>query len=710
VNAEAQGSPSRTLWRLALGLIFVLAAVIRVGFLLEVRTDPVYLVPGHDEGVNDQVARAILAGRMPASPFYKAPLYMYSLAAIYRIAGESPACARWVQAILFSATPVLLALIGRSLFGWLPGLIAGIIGALYWGFVFYSVELVDTSLVAFLYLLLGYLLIVLPEGRWFKWPVCGIALGLGAIARPNILAFAPVLALMVMWTTLRKSRQPRQIRSGFEGPSASGSETPPAPDARYAMPDTRLSCWSALSKGLVNVVALTVGCCAAISPVTLHNRIVGGEWVPIATYGGLNAWSANSPWSNGKDGSVLVSDKVPAASGGDANDLWVRLDLNLDIALTFAQQETGRSLKVGQADQFFYQRTIQYIREYPRKFIADTFKRFCWFFNAHEYCNLKDMYRVCRVSKVLAVLSYGHWGVFCPLAILGVLCALGSKPKAPGMPYYLAIWLALLTGGVFFVMHSRFRLPPICVLMPFAAYGLVRFIGFWGRSAGWTRRLAACALLVGGAVFSNTDLFGYSRSRHTELQLTFAEACLRTDRTDLLPEATIAFERAYWGEVANGGRPWVLTLHHAKPITWLFCFYHRLRDPAKTIHYGNMMVEKEPVSLPTLTYYRWLLENGRREEARRVLGVLETTQLAVAPKDFVEGVVQYYGRFQDRSILPHVEELLVNLIHRHPTAPYLPEGLKVIRRLLEAAAPASRPVTPTTSTTNGGAHQEPTRR
>ncbi len=667
MNPEQSPRLTSRWWWPAIALVFVLAVVTRVAFLLEVRHDPVYVVPGHDEGVNDQVARAILAGRMPNSPFYKAPLYMYSLAGVYAVLGESPDRARWLQAVVFSAIPVLLAAIGRRLFGWLPGLIAGLIGAFYWGFVFYSIELVDTSLAALLYLVLGYLLIALPEGRRFTWLICGVALGLGAITRPNITASVPLLILAIFFEAVRRQ--------------------PPADTVAGSLRQR-------IIRPLIHAMIFLVGIAVPIAPVTLHNRIIGGEWVPIATYGGLNAWSANSPWSNGKDGSVLVGEKVPDAGGGDPNDLWVRLDLNLDIAITFAQQQLGRPLKVGEADRFFYRRTTQYIRENPRKFLTDTFKRCCWFFNAHEYCNLKDMYRVCGVSKVLAILSYGHWGVLCPLAVLGVLSVfgvLGSKPRAPGMVYYLVMWLALFLGGVFFVIHSRFRLPPIYVLVPFVAYGLVTFIGLWSRRTHWTRRLIGCGVLAGVGVFSNLDLFGYSVSGHTELQLTYAEACLRTGRMDLLPEATRSFEQAYWAEVANGGRPWVLALHHAKPLTWLFACYHRLGNTEKALQYGNLMVRTEPMSPPTLAFFRMLLENGRQEEAREVLNTLEATQMRAFPATVIELHLEYWNRFHEKAILVHTEQLLAEWVRKNPGNASLAGGLQSVRMLLGEAGLSPQP-------------------
>jgi hypothetical protein len=677
MNGDRGARLAAVRWRWMPLWVFLLAVILRVIFLGEVQDDPVYRVPGHDESVNDTVARAILAGGMPSAPFYKAPLYMYSLAGVYRMLGPDAARARWVQVVVFAVPAVLLALIARRLFGETVGIVAGVIGAIYWGFVFYTTELVDTSMAAVFYLLLGYLLVSLPGNRRTTWVLCGMVLGLGTITRPNVAAAAPLLVLAIFYEVLWR------CRSAPDGP---------IPLAHRAWETGR------------RVVLFGLGAGAVIAPVTLHNWVVGGEFVPIATYGGLNAWSANSPWSNGKDGSVILGpEKVREFSVYDANDLWCRLDLNLNLARSFAEQKLGHPVKTGEADRFLYESTLGYMRENPRKLALDTLKRFCWFFNGHDYCNLKDMYRVCRVSWTLRILSYLHWGVFCPLAVLGVIFSLQMRPKPAGLIYYLVMLSALFAGGLLFVMHSRFRLPTIYLSMPFAAYGLVTFIARVTRPGAWGARVGYPVLLGLLAVFSNINWFGYSVSGHTELQFTYAQACLQTNRTDLLPDATRSFEEAYSNEMHHGGMPWANSLYCFNPPWWIFRCYHRLGEESKAIEWIPAMLERDPLSSEVVSLVKGLIGEKSAEPARILLNQMEQRTAPGKRGRLAELLITYCNTFHDKPVLTHTAKLLLRALREHPNDDRM-RGLHalVIRRIMTPTT-ESRPTGTAPASTHPGA-------
>lgn len=697
-------------WPWVAVLVFLLAAGVRAVFLTQVRDDPVYLSLGHDEAVNDEVARAILAGQMPPTSFYKAPLYMYALAGIYKLLGPEPIRARWVGIFVDSLTPVLLASIAHRLFGWGAGLIAGLTGALFWSFVFYSAELVDTSLACLLYLLLAYALVALPDGRVSKWLLCGILLGLGAITRPNILAFAPVLAVVVLIVRLRKARKQIPKEEGIASPSAEaetagharGSDCPITPSTRNPMRDNRHRAWR---PALASVAALGMGCAIPIAPVTLHNRIVGGEWVPIATYGGLNFYVANSPYSDCKNGPLLVAEGgAPDVSALDQSNLWSRLDLNYNIAKTYAQNQLGRPLKMNEVDRFFTALTLKSIRSHPGQFLANTLKRFCWFFNRYEFPNVKDPYRLRGVSALFAGLSHFHYGVLCPVAVLGLILALQTSRNAFGITYYNAMLASLFVPGLLLVMNSRYRLPTVYLLVPFAAYGAIGFVRLWRPPTQWPLRLGACAVLAAVTLISNLDLYGYAKTDHTELLMTYAQGCLKTKRNDLLAEAARRFERAYWTEMKAGGRPWAATLHHTKPLSWLFAFYHQLGDKDKSLKYGKLMLEQEGISPSALPYYDLLVQLNHKEEALKVLNVLEAGLLPYLPSLVIEAYLKFWYHYNDPTILTRAEATLIRLRQEHPDNEAVPQVLKTVRLLLEATRTTSQPAT---DPTDGHAVKEP---
>lgn len=659
-------------------LVFALAVVLRALFLHEVAEDPTSHHLVHDEGVNDRIACAILDGQMPRVSYYKAPVYMYTLALVYRVLGDDPMRARWVFIFVYGLTPVLLMLLARHLFGTAAGVVAGIVGAVFWTFVFYSGQLVDTSLASLFYVLLAYLMVALPDRRWVKWPVCGAVLGLGAITRPNILATAPVLALTIVlcgWLREWRASRDEHGNDGMRGRVY-----------RFGRP-------------VLAAAGLTLGCCAAILPVTLRNLIVAGERTLIGTYGGLNFYVANSPWSDGKHGPLIVGEGVPDISAEEPNNLWSRLDLNYKIAKTYAEKQLGRELNMAEVDAFFYALAWRYIRENPRKFLTDYVKRFCWVFNRYEFSNLKDLYRLCGVSRLLGELSWFHCGILCPLAILGIALAIVTKHRAEGLIYYEAMLAALVFSHAMFVLNSRFRVPTIHLMVPLAAYGAVRFVDAWRQRSSRALRIGSCAVLVGAGLFSNLNLFGYANANHLELRMTYPQACLLTKRSDLLRDATVQFERAYFDELDNHrGLPWANELHHATPITWLFFFYQRLsqesRDPAdveRALHYGDLMMQRERYNpAACLKYYEMLLDARRQRQARRMLDVFETHLLPREPALAIQCFMLYHGRFEDPSVLRHVEELLVSLSSQPRDPVYYQTLLHKVRRMLEATGPESQ--------------------
>lgn len=182
--------------------------------------------------------------------------------------------------------------------------------------------------------------------------------------------------------------------------------------------------------------------------------------------------------------------------------------------------------------------------------------------------------------------------------------------------------------------------------------------------------------------------------------MTYAEACERTGRYDLLGEAAAAFETAYFDELDNrDGLPWASMLHHCGPRGRLFEFYDRLaetygreEDTRKALHFGRQMIQRESFSPPiAMAYYRLLLAERERDMARTMLDVFETHLLALEPSIAIQCFMRYWDAFKDRSILRHTQELLVPLCRDNPGNHYLRFTSYSVDRLLKMTAPDSRP-------------------
>ncbi len=593
-------------------LIFVGAFVLRLGYLWQVKDQPTYCHPQIDELAAHEAAVACVRGQTPPHAYLKAPLYTYSLAGVYRVFGVEPRNARIVQAILSSLIPILMFLITDRLAGRSAGVIAGILGAAYWMFVFYAIELVDASLASLAYLLLLYVLVCVDERHGWKWLLAGVMMGLGAIIRPNVLLFAPVLALTVFVMTIRRARlaERRECPSSDSIGDSGGSVLPPA--------GVRGGAWRG---ALINVAMLTVSCCATIAPVTLRNRVVGGEWVPIAAYGGINFWVANNPESDGKNVIYLVGQGIPPVKSVDPNDVWSDADLNNRIAWYHAEKALGRPLRRGEVDAYSFRMGLDYVRQCPGKFLGDVLRRFVYFFNAYEFPNVRSPYEQTRGSWLLKVLSFCSFGVLVPLLMVGSVAVVWRGDRSGGFAYLLLMLGAMLLGGVFFVMNSRFRFPLVCLSVPLVAVGLLELGAVLrGRILG-VERITCVVVLLLGTVLANVDFLGYRPSYHTDILYGEANACREAQRTDLLDKAAPRLEKALRADQASGRRTWsTLLLGYYRPFTALMRYYKGQQRRAEAIYYGSLMLEYEvPGDLAIREFFNEAVEAARQAGSPTIL-------------------------------------------------------------------------------------------
>jgi 4-amino-4-deoxy-L-arabinose transferase-like glycosyltransferase len=269
--------------------------------------DPTFLSPKMDALYHHQWALAIATGReFVTDAFFRAPLYPYFLGLLYKLSGASLMFARIVQAFVGGAASGFVYLLARRLMARLrPAnvkpqagprsglhsstaipLIAGFLMAAYPIAIWYDAELLLEGLLTFL-VLLGFVLLLRSRDTDRQWWLPGIAFGLAAITRPNVLAF---LAVLPVWLLI----------------------------------EYRRGAWKRL--GQIWVMAALV-----ILPVTVRNYVVSGQFVPIAWQAGTNFYIGNSPESDG----------VTAVVPGTRPDWWGGFD---DVK-RLAEKAAGRPLK-----------------------------------------------------------------------------------------------------------------------------------------------------------------------------------------------------------------------------------------------------------------------------------------------------------------------------------------------------------------------------
>jgi hypothetical protein len=632
--------------------LYALSLVLRLIVLMELRSLPtVVQCTGLDMRGNHEFALAILQGLRPTT-FYKAPLYSYFLAGVYAIAGTDPFNARVVQVILTSLTPVLTFLIGQRLFGRPAGVIAGLVSSFFWTFLFFSVELLDTGLACMVYLLLVYLLLALDDRRWTAWLLRGLVLGVGAILRPNILPFAPVLAVLAFLVSWRQGRMCSKAVGECAGPS-------PGTAGRADSTPRHRPAWRG---ALLNVIALTFGCCAPILPVTLRNRIVGGEWVLLGAYGGMNIYVANNPWSDSKNGPLLTDESgFSEPTTWDPNEVWARCCLNYYTAYRIAETRLGRAPRPGEFADIVGRMGWDYLRQNPRWFASHAAKRLIWLFNTMEFPSNRNLYDFRQYSRVLTAASVLQFGVICPLGLLGFGLALTRKAyRTAGMAFLAGLFASLVFPAAMFHINYRFRVPIVHLLMPFAAFGLLEVIGLFRREAGWARRGVTVAVLAGLAVFSNGNWFDYWNTRGAHLQWAMVMACEKAGREDLLTKAVADFEQALatYGDTSYPSDT-QLVLKHSRPMSWLFRYYAQRGNLPKALAYAGLLLRKEQADMPAvIEAFRLFLRVDDREDATRAIEVMiKAVGRRVGPEVPADCLYAFGCRYNDRAALLRAADL-----------------------------------------------------
>ncbi len=601
IAAATAGAAERgpAYWRregLPLVAVVLVALLVRLLHLWgQARHNPFFWAPTMDEQMHDEWARAIAAGRgLGAVPYFRAPLYYYLLAGMYTVFGPSVVAGRALGTVLGALTCGLIARLGSVLSGSPAALIAGLLAALYWPFIHFDTLLLTVGVEVFLNVaLLLVLLAAVRTWRLTLFALAGVLWGLSATARPNVLALGPVLALWIWFV--------RAWRLAPLNPSR-----PVAARTSAARP---------ISQRIAAIGLVLVGAAVAILPVTIRNRVVGGEWVLIATNGGVNFYIGNNPQADGI-GAVVPGTRADWRGGYEDTHRIPQLEL-------------GRALSEREVSDYWYKRGWAWILEHPGDWLALTWRKLRLFWSPVEIPNNQPDWFFARLSEtsflyllcfpVVAALA------FAALPLIGHGPSRADAPAAGGWRAWtlpLAYGLVTMATVVVFFCPGRYRLPVVPVLMVLAADGLARWPALWrGRERGamWRYALFGAAGLL--FVLSNPPPIGFHLQQtegmgHQNLAVHYSERGLSAPQDR---DRAIAEWRA-----AIGLRP---------------------NDPAQRIGLAI-----------------WLLRFGRPEEAGPEL----TAALELAP-DHPEAR-SYYGEYlvavgRPADALPHFEAAVA----RQPT-------------------------------------------
>lgn len=461
-------------------LIFGVAFVIRLIYLLQIKSNPFFYTPMVDELWNIQWANDIIEKSFWGTEVYfRGPLYPYFLALLLKITGPAYFWTRLIQMIIASASVSLAYLLGREFFSEKVSRMASVFYAIYGTLIFYEAMFLIPVIFIFLNLL-GLYVLARNRDNPAKGPfiIAGLIFGLSAIARPNVLLVLPFLALWIFFR-FRKKIEKRSV--------------------------------------VIILLLFFVGLGLPIAPVTIRNYVVVDDFVPISSQGGINLYLGNNPSA---EGLTMMMPEIAL----DASVPWTKF---IPTTNEYAEKEVGHPLKPSEISAFWTNKAKQFVFEHPGHFIGLTYRKLVYFFSGFENSDQHDIYDFRKYSSLISILIFDYglkfpFGLFGPLALVGLgLCYRERARLAP----LLIFFLAYIPTVVLFLVTARHRLTVIPILLMFSAYTIWYFWDKW-LHARLKDALIPASVLVLLLVLSNFNFFDMGLKNeaqiHQNLALTYA--------------------------------------------------------------------------------------------------------------------------------------------------------------------------------------------
>lgn len=422
-------------------IIFILALIIRFIFLYQWSKLPYFSRFSADAWVHNVWANDILQnGLIRHTAFYQSPVYPYLLALFYKIFGVKYWLLYCIQAVVDSASCVLITRSAKLCYNRLSAIIAGIVAAFYIPFIFNTGLLLKETICVFCVSLFLYLFLMSlrREKIIYGWG-WGLALGAAVLSRPNMLViFFIALGYII-----------------------------------YAF------------KGKLPIKALFIKKCLApifgilffISLSTFHNYLASNDFVPFNYAGGF----------------VVYLGANPDADGTTTYPKWITSDpLNEEKQISkYAEEKTGKTLKPSQVSYFWLKEAINYIRHNFREYIWLTLGKMYLFWNKYEVPDNYDLQFIKKhFNTVLSMPFFGYGFVAC----FGVFGLILTGLRRRGKILNFLFWPYLLSL-IPFIITDRYRMPAIVFLLPAAGYAINRLFIKLRYDAGKILLPVLCSLI-----------------------------------------------------------------------------------------------------------------------------------------------------------------------------------------------------------------------
>lgn len=456
IGGREKGQPRASAGRDLL-LVMAAAAAVKTVVLTQLADHPLLQATGGlDTEAYVTLAARVRGGDLWLGPgaYFVSPLYVYFLAAVSAVAGPSLLAARTVQVVLGTIAVGLLWDTARRWADRRGAFVAALLAIAAGVITFNEVLILQSALDPFLTVLSLWLLaraLASDDPRTFI--AVGVAVGLHALNRPNVLLWAALLPVL-----LAAGRSRRR-----------------------------------------GAVAVAAGLALALTPVALRNRLVSGQWVMVSSHGGLNFLIGNNPSA---DGAYRALPGITPAISGQERD-----------ARRVAEARAGRKLDDAAVSAHFYGEAVTWMRDQPRAAARLFLRKLMLVFNRADV-PLNASYAYFREDErtLLRALPVGP-GLLVPLGIVG-LAMLGRSGSARAAWIWAAFVPVYAIAVAVFFVSGRYRLP---LLMPLCVAAGIALARTWDAARGGaTRFLAGVAAAAAAlALLANADL-GVDEGRAAE--------------------------------------------------------------------------------------------------------------------------------------------------------------------------------------------------
>ncbi len=555
-----------------------LSLAFRALYFAQIRGNPHFALPIMDEGYHDLWAREIAAGDWTDRiPFFRAPFYPLLLGLAYRFFGSDPVpfeLLRGAQLALGAITPWLVHRIGRRVWPGRPGLAfaASLLVALDGILVYFEADLLLESIQAPMMAL--FVLLVLragDTGTAGRWGLAGVLMGLLTITRPNILLFAPVL--FVLAATWGRSLRPADWR--------------PVP-----------------------ALALTLGTCLCVFPVTWLNAHYGQDRVLVASQAGLNFFLGNNEEANG------WSATAPSVM---SIDWWG----GYEDAIRIAEEARGRELKPSEVSEYWFERSFEWWRANPVAGVVLTFKKAIYFLSGTEFSNNRDIRRFLHEFAPSGVFALYLYFLVMPLAALGAVRAWSGG--GPGGRFLVLLCAVYAFSFILFFVTARYRVPLRPILSLLAMAGGAWILGSLRERGARGLAPLGVALGLGVAVNANPWVLEYAPTA----------AQFRQSVANLYHEAGDLDEAMRWQLLALEDTP-----DYPKGNLNLGTLYMAMGDPTKALEHfrrERMLDPDDGENLASLGLA--LMQTQRPAEAEEAFSAAAEVGLRDAAAFYNHGIV-----------------------------------------------------------------------